>query len=128
MLAKAFDLQQFAYSASHDLQEPLRTVAAYSDMLRREFGGKLGPNGDEYIGYTIQGAMRVEQLLTDLRAYTQVSSSAQEPEDDVDANVILDRALANLSDRGDSSAAQPCVIIAKESSVVVPGLYPALCF
>ena len=52
------DLQQFAYSASHDLQEPLRMVATYSEMLlRRDFGGQSsGPRGDEYIGYTIQGA------------------------------------------------------------------------
>src|SRR6202043_445778 len=56
------DLQQFAYSASHDLQEPLRMVATYSEMLKKKFGGKLGPTGDEYIGYAIQGALRREQL------------------------------------------------------------------
>lgn len=50
------DLQQFAYSASHDLQEPLRMVATYSEMLKKKFGEKLGPSGDEYIGYAIQGA------------------------------------------------------------------------
>jgi signal transduction histidine kinase len=90
------DLQQFAYSASHDLQEPLRVVATYSELLRREFAGQLGPNGDEYIGYMIDGALRMEQLLRDLRAYTMVSSDGQEPTDDVDANRVLEKALANL--------------------------------
>jgi PAS domain S-box-containing protein len=90
------DLQQFAYSASHDLQEPLRMVATYSELLRREFAGQLGPNGDEYIGYMIDGALRMEQLLADLRAYTMVSSAGQEPTDDVDADQVLEKALANL--------------------------------
>jgi light-regulated signal transduction histidine kinase (bacteriophytochrome) len=90
------DLQQFAYSASHDLQEPLRMVATYSELLRREFAGQLGPNGDEYIGYMIDGALRMEQLLRDLRAYTMVSSAGQKPTDDVDADQVLEKALANL--------------------------------
>jgi len=69
------DLQQFAYSASHDLQEPLRVVTAYSELLQERFGGKLGPTGDEYIGYTVQGALRMEKLLKDLRTYMLVSST-----------------------------------------------------
>jgi len=91
------DLQQFAYSASHDLQEPLRMVATYSELLKREFGSKLGPLGDEYIGYTVQGALRMEQLLHDLRVYTLASASGQEPAGDVDAGESLDRALGNLA-------------------------------
>jgi PAS domain S-box-containing protein len=90
------DLQQFAYSASHDLQEPLRMVAAYSELLNRDFAGKLGPAGEEYLGYTLQGALRMEQLLSDLRLYMQVSTSAQEPAQDCDSGRILDKALANL--------------------------------
>jgi PAS domain S-box-containing protein len=91
------DLQQFAYSASHDLQEPLRMVSTYSELLKREFGAKLGPEADEYIGYAIQGALRMEQLLSDLRAYTQASASGQEPAEDVDANQVLDKTLASLA-------------------------------
>ncbi len=90
------DLQQFAYSASHDLQEPLRMVATYSELLRREFSGQLGPEGDEYIGYVIDGALRMEQLLADLRAYTLVSSAGQQATEDVDADRVLEKALANL--------------------------------
>jgi light-regulated signal transduction histidine kinase (bacteriophytochrome) len=90
------DLQQFAYSASHDLQEPLRMVAAYSELLQKKFGGKLGKSGDEYIRHTVQGAMRMETLLRDLRTYTQASTEDSEPTEDVDAAEVLKKALANL--------------------------------
>jgi light-regulated signal transduction histidine kinase (bacteriophytochrome) len=90
------DLQLFAYSASHDLQEPLRMVAIYSQLLQKRFGGKLGPTGDEYIGYTVQGATRMESLLKDLRTYTQVSTMGQDPTDDIDAGEILQKTLLNL--------------------------------
>ncbi len=90
------DLQQFAYSASHDLQEPLRMVATYSEMLKRDFGALLGPTGDEYIGYTIQGALRMEQLLGGLRAYTLASSAAQDPTEDIETGQTLDKALEAL--------------------------------
>ncbi len=90
------DLQQFAYSASHDLQEPLRMVAAYSELLQKKFGGKLGAAGDEYIRHTVQGAMRMETLLRDLRTYTQVSTAEYEPTEDIDAAEVLKHAVANL--------------------------------
>ncbi len=90
------DLQQFADSASHDLQEPLRMVAAYSDLLQKRFGGELGPTGEQYIRRTVEGAMRMEELLRDLRAYTQASIEEPEPGEDVDAGEVLDKTLANL--------------------------------
>ncbi|MGA3186972.1 MAG: ATP-binding protein [Bryobacteraceae bacterium] len=90
------DLQQFAYSASHDLQEPLRMIAIYSELLKEEFGGKLGPTGDEYLGYTVLGATRMESLLKDLRTYTQVSTVGLEPTEDIDAGEILKKTLLNL--------------------------------
>ena len=71
-------------------------VAIYSELLKSEFGAKLGTLGDEYIGYTIQGAVRMEQLLQDLRAYTQASTMEQAPTEEIDAGKILDKALANL--------------------------------
>jgi PAS domain S-box-containing protein len=90
------DLQLFAYSASHDLQEPLRMVAIYSQLLQKRFGGTLGPTGDEYIGYTVQGATRMESLLKDLRTYTQVSTMGKDPTDEIDAEAILKKTLLNL--------------------------------
>jgi PAS domain S-box-containing protein len=91
------DLQMFAYSASHDLQEPLRMVSTYSELLLREFGDKLGADGAEFIGYTLQGAWRMERLLNDLRDYALVSSSNQEPAEYVEADVVLQKALENLA-------------------------------
>jgi PAS domain S-box-containing protein len=90
------DLNQFAYSASHDLQEPLRMVSIYSELLRRKFERKLGRQGDEYIRYTVQGALRMEELVRDLLAYTQASNVAAEPSTIIDANQALDKALTGL--------------------------------
>jgi PAS domain S-box-containing protein len=90
------DLQQFAYSASHDLQEPLRMVVAYSELLQERFSGMLGPTGDEYIGHTVDGAIRMENLLRDLRTYTQITATEYAPTGNIDAGQILGRALQNL--------------------------------
>jgi len=90
------DLEQFVYSASHDLQEPLRMVATYSELLMRTFRDQLGPDGAEYLDYVLQGALRMDQLLKALRSYTLVSTTRKEPVDYVDSGNILDRALANL--------------------------------
>jgi PAS domain S-box-containing protein len=90
------DLEQFAYSAAHDLQEPLRMVATYSELLQKRFGGRLGPKCDEYIAFTVEGAVRMENLLKDLRIYTQLSTAENENVAEVDANDILQRALLNL--------------------------------
>jgi PAS domain S-box-containing protein len=109
------DLQQFAYSASHDLQEPLRMVAAYSELLQREFGGQLGEAGNEYIRHTIRGAQRMESLLRDLRTYMQVSTADQQPADDVEAGEILRKTLGGLQQSIEESGAAvtstplPCV-------------------
>jgi hypothetical protein len=56
-------------------------LATYTEMLRRKFGGKLGPSGDEYIAYGIRGALRIEQLLKDLRALYEASTMEQEAPD-----------------------------------------------
>jgi len=91
------DLQQFVYSASHDLQEPLRMVSIYSELAKKEFGEKLGPIGKEYLDYAIAGALRMNQLLHDLRTFTRVSiASDPKPSADIDANESLDGALTNL--------------------------------
>jgi PAS domain S-box-containing protein len=90
------DLEQFAYSASHDLQEPLRMVAIYSQLLQKKFGGKLGTDGDQFIEYTVSGATRMGQLVTDLLAYTRASSWDWDGLTTEDPNESIDRAIANL--------------------------------
>jgi hypothetical protein len=98
------DLQQFAYSASHDLQEPLRIVVAYSELLKKKFAGQLGPTGDEYLKYTVQAALRMQNLLRDLRTYMQVSAE-DEPAEEIDAGDVLQSALVNLQVAINESAA-----------------------
>ncbi len=89
------DLEQFAYSASHDLQEPLRTLTAYSELLQKKFRNQLGSVGEQYVSYIAQAAVRMEELLDGLRAYTHAShcEAATKP---ADTNQALRRALASL--------------------------------
>jgi PAS domain S-box-containing protein len=90
------DLQQFAYSASHDLQEPLRSLTAYSQLLEKDFGQKLGDLGKEFIRYIIEASVGMQNLLRDLRIYTQVSATDHEPVEEIDAGEIVEKALQNL--------------------------------
>ena len=89
-------LEQFAYSASHDLQEPLRTVRIYSELLNLECRDRLEGETLEYLDYIQQGAARMEALIRDLLAYTQ-ASLVERPAARVDANACLEVALANLA-------------------------------
>lgn len=91
------DLEQFAYSASHDLQEPLRMVSTYGELLQRKFSGQLGEAGEEYIEYILTGATKMEQLLKDLRALIRASTPTPAKMEHVNANQALDRALTNLT-------------------------------
>ena len=90
------DLELFAYSASHDLQEPLRMISAYSEMLQLKLCGTLGPADQELIGYIVEGAQRMEHLLRDLRAFTQAAALQGSPVEEVEANIVLERSLTNL--------------------------------
>ena len=89
------DLEQFAFSASHDLQEPLRTVNIYSELLAKRYSDKLDGEALEYLGYLRSGATRMEALVRDLIAFTRVSKIDILPET-ADANEALSNALEAL--------------------------------
>lgn len=91
------DLQQFAYSASHDLQEPIRNVAVYSEVVAQRYAGVLDEDGKQFLGFLTEGGRRLATLINDLLAYTR---AGQAPDNltSVDAGVILEQTLANLAE------------------------------
>ena len=91
------DLEQFAYSASHDLQEPLRQVAIYSQMLERKYGSKLDPKALEYLGFCVEGAHRMEMLIRDLLAYSQAGRDSIDAGRLIDISEVLEPVMKNLS-------------------------------
>ena len=90
------DLNQFAYSASHDLQEPLRMISIYTQLLGRRCGNLLDPDAHDFMKYTLDGAQRMEMLLRDLLAYTQAVNIRGTPEGWVESSEALQKAVANL--------------------------------
>ena len=98
------DLQQFAYVASHDLQEPLRMVSSYTQLLGRRYKGKLDADADEFIGFAVDGANRMQRLIQDLLAYSRVSRGNYQPEE-ISVEEALSDALDNLRRAMDESGA-----------------------
>lgn len=96
MAQSNLDLQQFAYSASHDLRQPLRMISTFSEMLKRKFGGQLGAAGDEYIRHITNGAERMQKLIDDLLAFTIASTLEHSEPEEVDAGAALDGAIDKL--------------------------------
>lgn len=99
------ELEQFAYVASHDLQEPLRTVSGFAELLAKRYQNQLGEEADEYIGFITAGTRRMKSLIEDLLRYSRVSRERTELSQ-VDLNTVLQTALANLQAAISSSGAR----------------------
>lgn len=98
------DLEQFAYVASHDLQEPLRMVATYTQLLAERYQGKLDQEADKYIHYAVDGALRMQSLISDLLAFSRVGRQRELQE--IDCNLIIESIVANLQSAIQESQAQ----------------------
>jgi len=98
------DLEQFAYVASHDLQEPLRMVAAYTQLLSERYKGKLDENADKFIGYASEGALRMQVLIQDLLAFSRVGRANGNCAN-VDCNAVMEEVLKTMAPAIQESAA-----------------------
>jgi len=98
------ELEQFAYVASHDLQEPLRKVASFTQLLQRRYAGQLDARADQYIEFAVDGAKRMQALINDLLAYSRVGRSDREPAL-VPSDAALTQARANLAEQIEQTGA-----------------------
>ena len=109
------ELQNFAYALTHDLQEPLRMVVNFTELLGREYAGKLGEEADKFISYSVEGALRIEALLKALLAYWEVNGREHGVFASVDCSAVLAKALLNLQ-----------VAIAESGAIVTSGPLPTV--
>ena len=109
------ELEQFAYVASHDLQEPLRAVAGCVEILEKDYRDKLDPGADELIRHTVEGTRRMQTLIRDLLAYSRVGTRGQ-PFVPVDCHAALDLALENLATAINESGA----VITRDAMPTLP--------
>jgi light-regulated signal transduction histidine kinase (bacteriophytochrome) len=112
------DLEQFAYVASHDLQEPLRMVSSYVQLLDRRYRGKFDERADKYIHYAVEGAQRMQALIGGLLEYSRAGAQDAPPHA-VDADAALAQAIANL--RGAIDECGAALEVAPLPSVLVDG-------
>jgi light-regulated signal transduction histidine kinase (bacteriophytochrome) len=115
------ELEQFAYVASHDLQEPLRKVASFCQLLQRRYEGQLDERADQYIEFAVDGAKRMQALISDLLAFSRVGRTEFAPVP-VDLDDALTQALDNLGERvqeqGATIEAQPLPTVMGERSLL----------
>ena len=90
------ELQHFAYALTHDLQEPLRMVVNFTELLAQEYAGKLDQDADKFISYSVQGALRIEALLKTLLAYWEVSERERGTPASTDSGSVLTKTIFNL--------------------------------
>jgi PAS domain S-box-containing protein len=109
------DLQQFAYVTSHDLQEPLRMIASFTQLLQQRYSGKLDSDADDFIGYITSGVHRMSQLIRDLLAFSRVVTPESPPATAVEMDGTLHWALMNLElaikDAGAQVTADPLPVV-----------------
>jgi PAS domain S-box-containing protein len=120
------DLEQFAYAASHDLQEPLRMISLYTQLLQEEYAAGLDETARSYVDFAVSGAQRMERLLQDLMAYSRVSAAPQGEIESSDAKIALDAALGNLEAVVRKSGAQ--FHVGDLPAVAVPAVHLVLLF
>jgi PAS domain S-box-containing protein len=110
------ELEQFASVVSHDLQEPLRMIASYVGLIAKRYRGRLDDDADEFIGYVVDGAARMHQLISDLLSYSRVGTRGK-PFGPVNCDELLTRVLSDLS----VSVAQTGAVVTRETLPTVSG-------
>jgi light-regulated signal transduction histidine kinase (bacteriophytochrome) len=98
------ELEQFAYVASHDLQEPLRMVSSYTQLLERRYANKLDEDANDFIYFAVDGANRMQRLIQDLLEYSRITTRGKEFLE-VDAHLVLKQAINNLQMKIESNGA-----------------------
>jgi signal transduction histidine kinase len=91
---KNIELEQFAFVASHDLQEPIRTTSSFVELLQKEYDGKLDERGNKYLDYIAQSSDRMKVLINDLLEYSRIGSKKELKQ--VDCNIVMNEVLADL--------------------------------